>query len=87
MIYTISKNVQIYENYVNNQSFSVDFFFNKRLCVVGVNSEQWTESSEQRAVNREQWAVNSWQWRESGEQLAVKRERWTESGEQKVVNK
>ena len=40
MIYTISKNVQIYENYVNNQSFSVDFFFNKRLCVVGVNSEQ-----------------------------------------------
>jgi hypothetical protein len=38
MIYTISKNVQIYENYVNNQSFSVDFFFNKRLCVVG--SEQ-----------------------------------------------
>jgi len=35
MIYTISKNVQIYENYVNNQSFSVDFFFNKRLWAVG----------------------------------------------------
>jgi len=34
MIYTISKNVQIYENYVNNQSFSVDFFFNKRLWAV-----------------------------------------------------
>ena len=78
MIYTISKNVQIYENYVNNQSFSVDFFFNKRLSVVG--SEQWT-------VNREQWAVNSWQWTESGEQRAVNSWQWTESGEQKVVNK
>ena len=57
MIYTISKNVQIYENYVNNQSFSVDFFFNKRLCVVG--SEQWAVNSEQLAVSREQLAVNS----------------------------
>jgi len=49
MIYTISKNVQIYENYVNNQSFSVDFFFNKRLWAVG---------SRQSAVNRERWAEN-----------------------------
>ena len=71
MIYTISKNVQIYENYVNNQSFSVDFFFNKRLCVVGVNSEQWTVNSEQRAVSGEQLAVNSWQWAESREQKVV----------------
>ena len=62
MIYTISKNVQIYENYVNNQSFSVDFFFNKRLCVVG--SEQWT-------VNSEQWTVNSERWAESSEQKVV----------------
>ena len=61
MIYTISKNVQIYENYVNNQSFSVDFFFNKRLCVVG--REQRAENREQRTVGREQLAV-------SGEQRA-----------------
>ena len=66
MIYTISKNVQIYENYVNNQSFSVDFFFNKRLCVVG---------SEQRAVSGEQLAVSGEQLAVSGEQLAVNRER------------
>ena len=66
MIYTISKNVQIYENYVNNQSFSVDFFFNKRL---------WAVSSEQRAVSSEQRAV-------SGEQRAESGEQWTESGEQ-----
>jgi len=56
MIYTISKNVQIYENYVNNQSFSVDFFFNKRLWAVG---------SRQLAVNRERWAVNRERWTES----------------------
>jgi len=56
MIYTISKNVQIYENYVNNQSFSVDFFFNKRLWAVG---------SQQSAVNRERWAENREGWTES----------------------
>jgi len=56
MIYTISKNVQIYENYVNNPSFSVDFFFNKRL---------WSVGSRQSAVNRERWAENRERWTES----------------------
>jgi len=69
MIYTISKNVQIYENYVNNQSFSVDFFFNKRLWAVG---------SRQSAVNREQWAVNRERWAVSREQRAVNR-KWRTS--------
>ena len=70
MIYTISKNVQIYENYVNNQSFSVDFFFNKRLWAVG---------SRQLAVNRERWAVNSEQW-------TVNSEQWVENSKQRAVN-
>ena len=78
MIYTISKNVQIYENYVNNQSFSVDFFFNKRLWAVG---------SEQRAVSSEQWAVNSEQWTESSEQRAESREQKAVNSEQGAVNR
>jgi len=56
MIYTISKNVQIYENYVNNQSFSVDFFLTRDCVWWAVGSWQWTESGEQ--------------WTESGEQRA-----------------
>jgi len=56
MIYTISKNVQIYENYVNNQSFSVDFFLTRDCERWAVGSWQWTESGEQ--------------WTESGEQRA-----------------
>ena len=84
MIYTISKNVQIYENYVNNQSFSVDFFFNKRLCAVG--SEQWTVNSEQLAVNSEQRAESGEQWTESSERWTVGSEQWVENSKQRAVN-
>ena len=59
MIYTISKNVQIYENYVNNQSFSVDFFLTRDCERWAVNSEQWTVNSEQLGVNSERWAESS----------------------------